>query len=308
MTRKRKWLLGMVLVLATAADRLVALGDPGLAQLIAFVRAGDEASRAAAAAAIDRHLAASPEGEPRANAAAGRLLDAFDTGNDAGRRAVLELVPTILKRTGTAHAGRCREVVATGLRMADPATRVLAVRLALHPDLKLRAELPPLLSDPDAVVRRAALFAVASADGEPLITDEELFRWLHDPDEGVRKACRDALVSRDRTEAEIGLGRRLTDPDPGERLKLLLDLRYDDDVADPEPWLERLSRDPEPAVRAAAARVAVELTGDRRQACPAWVGRVADTDPDPTVRRVAGYFRRQPARPAGNDIRLTGGQ
>ena len=31
--------------------------------------------------------------------------------------------------------------------------------------------------------------------------DEDLFRWLHDPDESVRKVCHDALVSRDRTEA-----------------------------------------------------------------------------------------------------------
>ena len=82
-------------------------------------------------------------------------------------------------------------------------------------------------------------------------------------------------------------------PEPGERLKLLLDLRYDDDVADPEPWLERLARDPEPAVRAGAARVAVEVSADRRLAVPVWVGRLADADPDPTVRRVADHFRRQ---------------
>jgi hypothetical protein len=48
----------------------------------------------------------------------------------------------------------------------------------------------------------------------------------------VRKLCRDALVSRDRTEVEIRFGERLTNPDACERLKLLLDLRYDDDLAD----------------------------------------------------------------------------
>ena len=111
------------------------------------------------------------------------------------------------------------------------------------------------------------------------------------------------LVGRERSDAEIALGRRLTNPDPTERLKLLLDLRYDDDVADPEPWLERLSRDPEPAVRAGAARVAVEVALARRQPYPAWVGRVADADLHPTVRFVAAYYRSQPAaapvRPAG---------
>ena len=66
----------------------------------------------------------------------------------------------------------------------------------------------------------------------------------------MRAICHDVLVSHERTEAEISLGRRLTNPDPGERLKLLLDLRYNELLRDPEPWLERLGRDIEPAVRA----------------------------------------------------------
>jgi HEAT repeat protein len=174
--------------------------------------------------------------------------------------------------------------------------------------VKMRTEVVPLLGDPEAEVRRAALVAVATAgEGEPLVADEDLFRWLHDPDEGVRKVCHGALVSRDRTEAEIGLGRRLTNPDARERLKLLPDLRFADEVADPEPWLERLSRDIEPAVRAGAARVAVEVAGERRQSCPAWVARIADADPDPTVRRVARYFRSVPLRVATGEIRPVGG-
>jgi HEAT repeat protein len=293
---------------AKAADRLVGLGDHGLAKLIEFVRAGDDSCRAAAVGAIDRHLAALPDDEPRAGLIAANLLDAFPGCDDAGRRAILELLPTILKRTGQTHAARCRETIVAGLRLPDPSARVLAVRLALHPDLKMRSELLPLLDDPEAEVRCAALVAVASpTDGDPIISDEDLFRWLHDPDDSVRKICRDVLVSRDRSEAEIALGRRLTDPDPGERLKLLLDLRYDDDVADPEPWLERMSRDIEPAVRAGAARVAVELTTGRRQSCPQWVVRVADADPDPTVRRVARYFRSVPLRSAAGELQPAGG-
>src|SRR5947207_625450 len=94
-----------------------------------------------------------------------------------------------------AAAGGWAALNAAALKAADPAARVLAVRLALHPDIKMRADLVPLLGDPAAEVRRAALCAVAAvADGEPLVGDEELFRWLHDPDGGVRKACHDALV------------------------------------------------------------------------------------------------------------------
>jgi HEAT repeat protein len=175
--------------------------------------------------------------------------------------------------------------------------------MALHPDVKMRSELLHLLTDSEPRVRGAALFGVASVtDGEQVIADEELFRWLHDPDESVRKVCYDALVSRDRSETEISLARRLSNPDPSERLKLLFDLRYEDDIPDPEPWLERLSRDQEPAIRAGATRVVLEVMADRKQNCPGWVARVTDADPDPTVRRVAGYFRRELVH-STNDLR-----
>jgi hypothetical protein len=104
----------------------------------------------------------------------------------------------------------------------------------------------------------------------------------------VRKLCESALVARGRSADEVAFGRRLTHPDPGERLGLLLDLRWADDaVKDVGPWLERLGRDPDPAVRAGAARVAVEC----RVPFAGWVDKLAAEDPDPTVRRVAGYYR-----------------
>ena len=55
---------------------------------------------------------------------------------------------------------------------------------------------PPLLAAQEAEVRRAALFAVGPAtDDDPVVGDEDLFRWLHDPDAGVRQGCHDALTS-----------------------------------------------------------------------------------------------------------------
>lgn len=280
---------------ARAAEKLATLGEPGVAELVKLVRTGEDANRVAAAGALEHFFDGLPDGEQRAVTVAGQLLDAFPTCEPGGQRAILGLLPAILKKTGNAHANRCKAAVATGLQMPDPTARVLAVRLALHPEVKMRPNLLPLLSAREAEVRQAALFAAAvGGDGEQVIGDEDLFRWLHDPDEGVRKVCRDALVGRDRTEVEISLGRRLSDPDPLERLKLLLDLRYDDDVADPDPWLERLSRDAEPAVRAGAARVAVEVAASRKLTCPGWVTRVADADGDGTVRRIATFYRRQP--------------
>lgn len=278
-----------------AADKLAGLGDHGLARLVELVRAGDEPCRTAAAAAIDRRLAGFPAGDPWAAAAAGRLFGAAANAGPDGRRAVLELLPALLKAASPGSAAGARAAVGGGLASADAPTRVLAVRLALHPDLGMRRDVVPLLGDPEPSVRRAALAAVATGDaGEPLLTDEDLFRWLHDADDGVRKVCHSALTGRGRTETEIAFGRRLTHPDPRERLALLLDLRYDQELADPGPWLERLGRDAEPAVRAGAARVAAEVTAERRSICPGWVARVADADPDPTVRRVARYFRNPP--------------
>ncbi len=343
MTRKRKWIIGVGLLTAVAvasagtwagmnlpelkaiyasrqfraapnederaraADRLAALGDPGLKRLVEFVHCPDAPSRFAATAALERFFGGLPDGDSRAITLGGQLLDAFPGYDADGQRAVLDLLPVVLKKTGSVHATKSRAAVAAGLKMPEPSTRVFTTRLAMHPEVQMRGELVPLLSAPEATVRQAALFAVAAAEGEPLIGDEELFHYLHDPDDGVRKVCRDALVGRERSETEIGLGRRLADPDPTERLKLLLDLRYDDDVADPEPWLERLSRDPEPAVRAGAARVAIEVFVERQLSCPVWVARITDADPDPTVRRVASFFRRQAASRVDPNVRGAGG-
>jgi hypothetical protein len=148
----------------------------------------------------------------------------------------------------------------------------------------------PLLDDPAAEVRRAAMLAVGPAPegAHPVVGDEELFRWLHDPDLEVRNLCEAALATRGLDEVQVQLARQLTSPDAADRLRLLVDLqRAGDAVKDPGPWLERLSRDPDPAVRLGAARVAFE----RRLVFAGWLDRMAEADPDPTVRRWAGYYR-----------------
>jgi hypothetical protein len=276
---------------ARAANQLVNLGTPGLTKLIEFIQSGNDSCRSVSTTALNGYLSGMPDGDRRAVPVAGQLLDTFSRMDESGRKAVLALMSNILKRTGNTYAAKCREAIAAGLKTADTDTRVLAIRLALHPDANMRAELLPLMNDPEPRVRGAALFGVATTtDGEQVLADEDLFHWLHDPDEGVRKVCRDALVSRDRSESEINLARRLSHPDAGERLKLLYDLRYEDDVIDPEPWLERLSRDRDPALRAGAARVILEVIAERKLSCPLWVARVSTSDPDPTVRRIATFF------------------
>ncbi len=274
------------------AARLVALGDAGRPALVAALTKGDPAVRAAAAAAVETQLTEPPEGDVPAAGLADAILNHFPDCDAGGQEAVVGLLPGLMKRAGPAAAGKCRTVAEAGLKHPAPAARVAAIRAAMNPLMKLRAEVVPLLAAAEPEVRRAALFAVGPAtDDEPVIGDEDLFRWLHDPDEGVRRVCQNALASRGRTDTDIRLGRRLTHPDPAERLDLLIDLRADDDIADPEPWLERLARDTDPGVRAGAARVAAEVAAERRQSPPPWLNRLADADPEPTVRRVAAFYR-----------------
>jgi HEAT repeat protein len=280
---------------ARCADDLASRGDEGLGRLLDSLKDNEPAVRLAAAGAFDRYLNALPENDPQSAAISGRIIDLFGQTDDPGREAILSILPTLLKRGATTHSVKCKPMVAAALKMPSVAARLAAIRTAMNPEIGLRAEIVPLLEASEPEVRRAALFALGPAtDAEASLGDEALFHWLHDADAGVRAICREALASRGRSETEIALGRRLVDPDAGERLKLLLDLRFDDDVPDPEPWLERLSRDADPGVRAGAVRVMMELSVERRTPPPAWIARIAESDADTTVRHIAGFYRRLP--------------
>jgi hypothetical protein len=177
-----------------------------------------------------------------------------------------------------------RELVRTCLRDEDAGNRIQAVRLTLHPELDLLEQVVPLLSDPEAPVRRSAMVVVGPA--EEAIRTDYLLRWLHDPDADMRKLCEKALRSRGLRQEHLKLGRLITDDRPGTRLQVLEILPLAPDL-EPGIWLRHLSHDPEPAVRAAAVRAAaeqrlVDLT-DR-------ISQIADNDPSATVRQLARYY------------------
>jgi HEAT repeat protein len=149
----------------------------------------------------------------------------------------------------------------------------------------------PLVADPAAEVRRAAVLALGPArDGRSVVGDDDLLRSLHDPDPEVRQLCEMGLRSRGRSPRDIRLGRRYTAPDPAERQKLLIDLA-DEEELDVTVWLDRLTADPDPAVRAGAARLAVERGADLR----ARLEQMSRSDPDHTVRRIAAFYRQKMA-------------
>lgn len=267
------------------AEQLLASGEPGVAKLVDVFRTGSADECDAVVNAVVNHLKDTPADDPRCAAVCRPFLAASGSFNAAGNDAAVELVPLFLRCGAPDAEERCRGIVKAGLCGGNKAT---AVRLAVG--LGLKGEVVPLLNDPDAEVRRAAMAAVGPAGvGTPAIETEELFRWLNDPDAEVRLVCEAALFTRGLDADHIDAGRKLTHPDASERLTLLLDLqRNRTSFRDPGPWLERLSRDPDPAVRAGAARVGYE----NRLEFGGWLDRLS-TDPDGTVRRIAAYHKQR---------------
>lgn len=177
----------------------------------------------------------------------------------------------------------CRKLTKVCLRGAAPEMRARALRLALQPQIDLRGDVVPLLQDPSAEIRRAAMVVLGPETN--VIATDDLLRWLHDPDPDVRHLCESALKGRGLTEEHIKMGKLMTDARVGARLKVLEALRSNSDL-EPGLWLRRLSHDPSAAVRAAAMRMAVEearLLGDRLE-------QMSQDDPDATVRQIARYY------------------
>jgi hypothetical protein len=226
------------------------------------------------------------QSSPELESACARLLTASAHCDLAETRAhALTLCAVLLQRNGGAEAvSPGRNLVRGCLADPDPATRVLAIRLALHPGMDLLDDVAPLLNDPSVAVRRAAIVAVGPAD--QVVRDEGLLPCLHDADPEVRRIGELALRGRGLRPEHIKLGRVLTDPSPLIRLQVLDYLQRTPDL-DAGIWLRRLSHDPSPAVRAAAMRAmcqqtSVDLT-DR-------IDQMARNDPSPTVCVLARYY------------------
>ena len=298
-------------------ERVAGVGDAAVPGLLVCLRRDNRAVCANAEAALGR-LADGP----RRGELAGRLAEAFPRLSGPGQEAVLKLeaawlaagpVPDSLPQllTHAAHRsdpavraralepaallldhtdqaallGGCREVIQAGLRAPDPAARLRAVQLAGHARLGLLEQVLHLLNDPSPEVRREAMLAARSAP-EALIKTENLLRWLHDPDEDVRRLCEAVLRGRNLTEEHLKLGRLLTDGRPAVRLQVLSYLRADSDL-EPGVWLRLLSIDPEPAVRVAAVRAAV---ADPRVDLSDRLDQMIQSDPSPTVSQLARYY------------------
>lgn len=232
-----------------------------------------------------------PEGSPLFDRLGEEILARYPNFSGAGQYAALCLWPYLLNQGSSSWGERVRPQVLAALSHPDAPIRVRAIILAQRSDVKCLESVVPLLKDSAAEVRRAAMLAVGPSpvQGEPLIATEALLPWLHDSDPSVRHHCEIALSTRGLSPTEIRLSRRITDTNPVERLKALLEFPSDDDDFHLAPWLDRLSRDRDSAVRAGAARVAVErgIHFDER------LNEMIESDPDQSVRKIVEHYRNQ---------------
>jgi HEAT repeat protein len=166
--------------------------------------------------------------------------------------------------------------------------RVQALHLLLHDELQKDAALlkqaVPLLQDADTLVRRAAVLALGLS--RATISEDDLLPLLHDRDKDVQHRVELALRQRGLSESQIRLGIWITDPHPQARMEILNELPYVKDL-DLRIWLERLSQDSAPAVRAAAARAMCSYS---IAALRTRLQQMAHDDPSPTVRQIAGAY------------------
>lgn len=278
------------------ADRLVALGEPAVPRLLGCLRKDDPHLCTVARGGLEKLLAEWGPKDPRAGKLADRFFEAHPSFSPAGQIAALQLLPDLLNAGGVEAAAKARTIVSGALKERAAELRFLGITVASRAELNLLPAVVPLLDDPDANVRRAAMLVlgpVREGGGgaeQPLVSSDDLLKWLHDPDPEVRQICESSLRSSGRglRDRDIRLGRLLTDPEPAERLKLLIDLPGEEDI-NLAVWLQRLSNDPDSAVRAGAARVAAERQVDFAER----LDEMTRDDPDGTVRKIAEHYRKR---------------
>jgi hypothetical protein len=275
-------------------EQVGAWGDALTARLLDGLERDDPIACERCGAALARLASTWPPHDQRRTKLIWQFAECWGSLSTPGRLAAFDCAAALAEHSPSANSA-LRQLIRAGLESADAAERRQAAVLALRPEVAAPEMLGPMLNDPVAEVRRVALLAVGPS--RALIADDDLLPWLHDSDADVRRLCEAALRSRGLRTREVRIGRLLTSPQVSARLQLLA-LLADDSELDLSVWLQRLSQDSSPAVRAAAIRLAGE-----QQVVPMAdrIAHMAQADPDLTVRPIALYHLRQlqAVRPAG---------
>lgn len=317
--------------------RLVALGEGGLSGVLGGFRRDNEQLATRLEKVLHAYRTQEPEVVPLETVYT-RLADGLPAFPLVGQEAVLRFTGTVLAEPETAvvpptlaevllaaqrssHPSirvqaiiqarflcrltqpelheKVRELVQNALGDSDVGPRAQAVGLAVQAGPDMRPEVMGALEDSAPAVRQAAILAVGNIP--ELIASDDLFRWLHDPDQEVRRLCEQALRNRGLLDSHLKLGRLLTDTRPEVRLQVVNQLPRTPDLS-PGIWLRRLSHDTNPAVRAAALRsAALDQEIDFRDR----LQQMAQNDPSDTVRQLAQYYLKPGRLSAGQDEATT---
>jgi HEAT repeat protein len=224
-------------------------------------------------------------------AACVRFLTETSASTDtATQEHALELCAVLLAQPqGMEALSAGRDVVRNCLTSNSANTRMRAVELALYPGMDVLEQVVPLLNDPEVEVRRRAMTAMENAK---YVVDDALLPSLHDSDPEVRRLCQKTLLSRNLSPQQIRLSFLLTAHDPAVRIETLDYLPRVKEV-DLSLLLIRLSHDPSPAIRAAAARAMSRLLRTDPDLAKR-LDEMARTDPSATVCLLAKYYLENP--------------
>ena len=244
-------------------ERLADLGDPVVPRLVDLLQRDAPTCRNSGMA-LARILDRWPKEESRSAALAQRLGDGFAGFSPGGKQVALELAEILAQ-----WVPACRE----------PVHQIICDGM----------------SDSSPEVRRAALLAGGQA--REVMSDEEFLKCLHDADADVRELCETTLKNRGLRDKDLQLGRLISDPSPLKRLEVVRFLPLDAQL-DAQAWLNRLCQDPSPAVRASAARTAMDPDSGLGVEMSERVRQMAQSDPDGTVRQIAEYLVRPRRAPA----------
>lgn len=165
----------------------------------------------------------------------------------------------------------------------DPQTRVAAVAcLGNLPIDNAAAPAVAYVDDPSTEVRKQTVSSFSQRN--TLLTDEMLFKRLHDSDAMIREMASLILKTRGLAQEQIGMGGLIYSPRADQRVSVIPLLKNRTDI-DPVIWLIQLSRDPVEMVRMSSIEALAKFkspTVQRRLA------EMARSDGSKSVREAAG--------------------
>jgi HEAT repeat protein len=165
----------------------------------------------------------------------------------------------------------------------DPQTRVAAVAcLGTLPIDNFAAAAVAYVDDPSTEVRKQTVSSFSQRT--TLLTDEMLFKRLHDSDAMIREMASLILKTRGLSQEQVGMGGLIYSPRPEQRVSVISLLTNRTDV-DPVIWLIQLSRDPVEMVRMSSIEA---LAKHKSPTVQRRLAEMARSDGSKAVRQAAG--------------------